>query len=136
MNSVFACSDVEMESNRDEVEVEDSQILRQCMLSHPSQLTFSLAAQKNLQKMCKYLQLLSIFFINYSLSSTSNKVILISDEGIPKKHKQKMKKEKKDRESINKDVPGVPDLANVSIGEFGIFVTLFSRSIETPSYIG
>ena len=47
-----------------------------------------------------------------------------------------MKKEKKDRESINKDVLGVPDLANVSIGEFGIFVTLFSRSIETPSYIG
>ena len=99
------------------------------MLSHPSQLTFSLAAQKNLQKMCKYLQLLSILFINYLLSSTSNKVILISDEGIPKKHKRKIKKEKKDRESINKDVPGVPDLANVSIGEFGIFVTLFSRSI-------
>ena len=46
-----------------------------------------------------------------------------------------MKKEKKDKESIKKDVPGVPDVANVSIGEFSIFVTLFSRSIETPSLV-
>ena len=64
--------------------------------------------------------------VYYLLSSTSNKVILISDEGITKKHKRKMKKEKKDTESIKKDIPGVPDVANVSIGEFGIFVTLFS----------
>ena len=47
--------------------------------------------------------------VYYSLSSTSNKVILISDEGITKKHKRKMKKEKKDTESIKKDM----------IGEFG-----------------
>ena len=73
--------------------------------------------------------------VYYSLSSTSNKVILISDEGITKKHKRKMKKEKKDTESIKKDMPGVPDVANVSIGEFGIFVTLFSHSIETPSLV-
>ena len=46
-----------------------------------------------------------------------------------------MKKEKKDTESIKKDMLGVPDVANVSIGEFGIFVTLFSRSIETPSLV-
>ena len=56
--------------------------------------------------------------VYYSLSSTSNKVILISDEGITKKHKRKMKKEKKDTESIKKDMPGVPDVANVSIGEY------------------
>ena len=71
--------------------------------------------------------------VYYSLSSTFNKVILISDEGITKKQKRKMKK--KDTESIKKNMLGVPDVANVSIGEFGIFVTLFSHSIETPSLV-
>ena len=55
MNSVFACSDVEMESDRDEVEVEDSQNFASMHVEPPEPTHIFLAAQKNQQKMCKYL---------------------------------------------------------------------------------